>query len=79
MHSYRFAGWLVQKQLNDSWTLGGELFSQGSIMQGIAGSTLLNAGGYYNFDPDFSLLFSTDHSIAGASQTFGYLGLYWTW
>lgn len=79
MRNYSFAGWLLQKQLDDSWTLGAELFSQGADTQDGAGRTLLNAGGYYNFDPDFSLLFSTGHSIAGERHAIAYLGLYWTW
>lgn len=79
MRDYPFAGWLLQKQLNGSWTLGAELFSQGADTQGGAGRTLLDAGGYYNFDADFSLLFSAGHSIAGERHTLAYLGLYWTW
>lgn len=79
MRNYPFAGWLLQKQLNASWILGAELFSQGADTQGGAGRTLLNAGGNYNFDPDFSLLLSAGHSIAGERHAIAYLGLYWTW
>ncbi|MGH8155734.1 MAG: hypothetical protein ACREP0_10970 [Rhodanobacteraceae bacterium] len=43
------------------------------------GYTVLNAGGYLNFTPGFSLLFSAGRSIAGARHTVAYLGLYWTW
>lgn len=79
MHNYFFGGWLVQKQLNDSWTLGGELFSQSQGTVGGPGFTLFNAGGYYNFTPDFCLLFTVGHTLAGSSNAVAYVGLYWTW
>ncbi|MGE5624940.1 MAG: transporter [Bacillota bacterium] len=77
--NYPFAGWLLQKQLNDSLTLGGEVFSQGADSDPGAGRTLVNLGGYWNFTPEFCLLFSAGHSIAGESHAIAYLGLYWTW
>jgi len=43
------------------------------------GSSPANFGGCYNFTPDFSLLFSAGHSLAGDEQRIAYLGLYWTW
>jgi hypothetical protein len=41
--------------------------------------TVLNVGGYYNFTPNFQLLFTGGGSIAGEQHTVAYLGLYWTW
>lgn len=38
---------------------------------------LINAGGYYNFTPSQSLLFSLGHSIAGTPQWVAYLGFSW--
>ena len=60
-------------------TLGGEVFRQTAQVIGGRDYTLANLGGYYNFTPDFSLLFSGGRSIAGEQHTVAYLGLYWTW
>jgi hypothetical protein len=79
MSNYPFGGWLLQRDLNDQWTLGGELFAQGSDTPSDQGFLLVNIGGQYNFSKNFSLLFSAGHSIVGDDQTVGYLGLYWTW
>ena len=41
---------------------------------------LLDVGGYYKFrDPGFQLLFAYGHTVAGQSENYAYLGLYWTW
>jgi hypothetical protein len=74
-----FAGWLVQRDLSPKLTLGGELFTQGAEVPGRSGSTFADLGGYYNFTPGFSLLFSAGRTLAGERHTIAYLGLYWTW
>ncbi len=74
-----FAGWLLQKQLSDRWTLGGEVFYQGAPTDDARFSTLFDAGGYYTIHGALSLLFMSGHSIAGETHTVGYLGLYYTW
>lgn len=79
MRSYPFYGWEAQRDLNKRLTLGAEIFGQGSIAVAQSGSTILNAGGMFNFNPGFSLLFSAGHTVSGYRQTVGYLGLYWTW
>jgi hypothetical protein len=76
---YFFAGWLVQRDLSGTLTLGGELYTRAADTVGGSGSTVFNAGGYYNFRPDFSILFSLGHSFAGERHGVAYLGLYWTW
>jgi hypothetical protein len=81
--SFPFAGWLIQRDLPHKFTLGTEVFYHGP--EGIAtpqtrASTMLDLGGYYKFrDPGFQLLFCYGHSFAGQSETYAYLGLYWTW
>jgi len=77
--SYPFAGWLLQKDLSEKLTLGGELFAQGSTEDGGQSTLVANVGGYYNFTKDFCLLFSAGHSLAGEQHLVAYLGLYWTW
>lgn len=79
MRDYPFAGWLLQRQVNKKWTLGGEVFGQGAPQVTGKSSTYFDAGGYYNFTPGFQLLFMAGHTFAGESHAVGYLGLYWTW
>lgn len=79
MRDFPFAGWLLQRVLNKHWTLGGEVFGQGAPQAAGRASTFVDAGGYYNFNPGFSLLFMAGHTVAGESHAIGYLGLYWTW
>ncbi|MGE5235233.1 MAG: transporter, partial [Acidobacteriota bacterium] len=76
---HAFAGWLLQRDLSSRLTLGGELFTQGADTADGHGSTFANLGGYVNFTPGFSLLFSAGHTLAGERHTIAYLGLYWTW
>jgi hypothetical protein len=81
--NYPFAGWLVQRDLGKKVTLGTEVFYHGA--EGVAtpqtrSAALLDIGGYYKFrDPGFQLLFAYGHTVAGQSENYAYLGLYWTW
>lgn len=77
--NYPFAGWLLQKDLNEKLTLGGEIFGRGKDADDGKATTLLNFGGLYKFTPDFNLLFSAGHSVSGETHTIAYLGLWWTW
>lgn len=81
--NFFYTGWVAQRDLGKNLTLGLEAFHHGP--EGIAtaqtrAATLLDLGGYYKFrDPGFQLLFCYGHAIAGQSETYAYLGLYWTW
>lgn len=81
--NFPFAGWLVQRDIGKKWTLGTEVFYHGP--EGVAtpqtrASTMIDVGGYYKFrDPGFQFLFCYGHSVAGQSETYAYVGLYWTW
>jgi hypothetical protein len=81
--SYAFAGWLVQRDIGKKFTLGSEAFYHGAEGLGTAqtkSATLLDFGGYYKFrDPGFQLLFAYGHTVAGQSENYAYVGLYWTW
>jgi len=77
--SYPFGGWLLQRDLGEKVTLGGEVFTQGRSGDASPGTTVLNAGGQANLTPHCSLLFSLGHSVSGARHRIAYLGLYWTW
>ncbi len=81
--NFPFGGWLLQRDLPHKFTLGAEVFYHGA--EGLAtpqtrASAMLDLGGYYKFrDPGFQLLFCYGHSVAGQTETYAYLGLYWTW
>ena len=81
--NYPFAGWLVQRDIGKKLTLGTEVFyhgPEGAATPQFRSSALLDVGGYYKFrDPGFQLLFAYGHTIAGQSENYAYLGLYWTW
>jgi hypothetical protein len=86
--NYPFAGWLLQRQLSEKFTLGGELFghgAEGPAALSTRSSTLLDLGGIYEFrkfsqlDGGFDLLFAAGRSIHGQPETYTYLALYWTW
>jgi hypothetical protein len=80
---FSYAGWLLQRDVGERWTLGGEVWHHGA--EGPATpldhpATMIDLGGYHYFrKPAFQLLFCLGHSVAGHSETYGYLGLYWTW
>ena len=81
--NFTYTGWLIQRDIGKKWTLGTEVFSHGA--EGLAapqirGTTLIDFGGYYYIhNPGFQILFCYGHEIAGFPETYGYLGLYWTW
>jgi hypothetical protein len=81
--SFAYAGWLLQRDIGDKWTLGGEIWYHGP--EGLATpqthtATMFDFGGYYYFSkPAFQLLFCLGRTVVGQSETYAYLGLYWTW
>ena len=79
MRNHPFFGWQVQKEVNKKLTLGGEWFNPGRQSFNTSNTHILNLGGLYNFNKNFSLLFTVGHSVQGESHTVVYLGLYWTW
>ncbi len=81
--NFGYAGWLLQRDLGEKWTLGGEVWyhgAEGSATPHTHAATLFDFGGYYNIrKPAFQLLFSVGHTVVGQSETYAYVGLYWTW
>jgi hypothetical protein len=81
--NFTYTGWLLQRDIGKKWTLGTEVFShaaEGLATPQIRGTTLIDFGGYYYIhNPGFQILFSYGHEVAGLPETYGYLGLYWTW
>ncbi len=76
--SYYFGGWLLQRDFGERLTLGGEIFSQGKSSDDNRSFAVFNLGGLFKITPNFQILFSGGHTLAGGNHTLGYLGLYWT-
>jgi hypothetical protein len=82
--NFPYTGWLVKKQLSERLELGTEVFARGS--EGTAppqtkSSTMLDVGGYYHFKHHTGrqFLFCYGHSVAGQTENYAYMGMYWTW
>ncbi len=81
--NFFYAGWLVQRELNERLTLGAELFShqqEGLATPQIHASSMVDVGGYYSIrNPGLQVLFAYGHSVIGQTENYAYLGLYETW
>jgi Putative MetA-pathway of phenol degradation len=82
--NFPYTGWLIKRELSEQWELGAEVFAHGS--EGAAApqtqaSTMIDVGGYYHFkhNKDKQILFCYGHSIAGQTENYAYVGMYWTW
>ena len=83
-HDFPYGGFLVKREVNKKLELAGEVFSHGG--EGVAtpqmqASTMIDAGGYWHLkgEETMQLLFAYGHSVAGQTENYAYLGLYWTW
>lgn len=80
---FPFGGAMVQHDVNKKLRLGGEVYYHGRQTAGLMSSryaTMVDIGGYYTLhDPGFQLLFCYGHTVAGQTENYAYLGLYWTW
>ena len=83
-HNFAYGGFLVKKKLSERLELGAEIFAHGA--EGIApaqieSSALVDIGGYYHFKkhPGEQFLFCYGHSVAGQTENYAYVGMYWTW
>ncbi len=82
--NYPYGGFLLKYSFGERLEIGGEVFSHGR--EGLAApqtgsSTLIDVGGYYHFKahPDEQFLFCYGHSIAGQTENYAYVAMYWTW
>lgn len=83
-HDFPYGGFLVKREMSKKLELAAEVFSHGG--EGLAtpqtqSSTMVDAGAYWHLKgEDFmQLLFAYGHSVAGQTENYAYLGLYWTW
>ncbi|MGH7121043.1 MAG: hypothetical protein ACREFP_18985, partial [Acetobacteraceae bacterium] len=83
--NYPFGGTIVTYEVSKKWTVGPELFAHG---RSAANQTLsqyavdLDFGADYTINPQhpgFQFLFAYGHSVAGQTENYGYMALYWTW
>lgn len=81
---FPYTGWLIKRELSEQWELGAELFAHGR--EGFAAaqtqsSALIDVGGYYHFkhNTNEQFLFCYGHSVAGQTENYAYVGIYWTW
>jgi hypothetical protein len=83
-HNFPYGGFLLKREMNKKLELAAEVFShggEGSATPQTQSSTMIDAGGYWHLkgEDTMQLLFAYGHSIAGQTENYGYLGLYWTW
>jgi len=83
-HDFPYGGFLVKGEVNKKLDLAAEIFShggEGPLPPQRRSSTMLDAGGYWHLkgEETMQLLFAYGHSIAGLTENYAYLGLYWTW
>jgi hypothetical protein len=80
---FAYGAFLVERKLGRKLELGTEIFThggEGGATPHPRSSTLLDVGGYYHLPvPGMELLAAYGRSIAGPSQTYSYVALYWTW
>jgi hypothetical protein len=83
--NYPFGGTIINYEVSKRLTLGPELFSHGRPTADPAASRYavdLDFGGMYTLSlkhPGFQLMFAYGHSVAGQTENYAYLALYWTW
>jgi hypothetical protein len=83
-HDFPYGGFLLKREMNKKLELAAEVFSHGG--EGYAtpqtqASTMIDAGAYWHLkgEETMQLLFAYGHSVAGQTENYAYLGLYWTW
>ncbi len=82
--NFPYTGWLIKRELSEQWELGAEVFAhgtEGSAPAQTQASTMIDVGGYYHFkhNTNEQFLFCYGHSIAGQTENYAYVGMYWTW
>ena len=81
---FPYGGFLLKYTFGERLEFGGEVFSHGK--EGFAAaqtqaSTMIDLGGYYHFKHNLNkeFLFCYGHSVAGQTENYAYVGMYWTW
>jgi hypothetical protein len=81
--NFPYGGFLIKRALSERLELGAEVFSHGREGYAAAqtqASAMIDIGGYYHFkNPNEQFLFCYGHSVAGQTENYAYVGMYWTW
>lgn len=82
--NFPYGGFLLKYGFGERLEIGGEVFShgpEGSAAAQTETSTMIDLGGYYHFKhhPGEQFLLCYGHSVAGQTENYAYVGLYWTW
>jgi len=82
--NFPYGGFLLKYTFGKRLEIGGEVFSharEGFATPQTQASTMIDVGGYYHFKrhEGEQLLFCYGHSVAGQTENYAYLGIYWTW
>jgi hypothetical protein len=82
--NFPYGSFLLKYTFGERLELGVEVVAHGR--EGYAtpqtqASTMIDLGGYYHFKhhPGEQFLFCYGHSVAGQTETYAYIGMYWTW
>jgi hypothetical protein len=76
--NFAFGGALLQRDLSDNVSVGGEIYYQGAQFAGDRYSMFYNAGSFITLDKGFGILFSASHTLSGDNQSVAYFALGWT-
>jgi hypothetical protein len=82
--NFAYGAFLLKYKFGERLELGAEVFAharEGYAAPQTEASTLIDLGGYYHFKhhPGEQFLFCYGHSVAGRTETYAYIGMYWTW
>lgn len=82
--NFPYGGFLLKYTFGPRLEFGGEVFSharEGAAAAQTQASTMIDLGGYYHFkhNPNEQFLFCYGHSVAGQTENYAYVGMYWTW
>ena len=76
--NYELFGVVLQRQVTDRLTLGGEIYHSTSAQVNESTHTGFNIGAIYDFTEHFSLLTSVGRDLQGDNRFTSFLGVEWT-
>ncbi len=76
--NYWFTGWILQREISKTLTLGAELFNTSPKTKDESDETGFNVGGFLNLSEEHHILFSAGRDLKGPSTFFAYLAFQWT-
>lgn len=75
MRDYVYAGAVIEREINQRFTLGAELFGNSPKERGGRSELAFNVGGTWKLNEHLNLLFSGGRDIVGDTQAMTYIGL----